>query len=347
MQQHSKSIQLLLMMLLASVVLFVLNLAIGSVSVPLSQVFSAFFHSEAQPLTTYELIVLESRWPQAITALLTGAGLSVAGLLLQTLFRNPLAGPGILGISAGASLGVALLSMFSGFGSLAVFSGMLQHVGLIAAALLGAFATLFLVLLFASYVKSNVSLLIIGLMVGYMVSSVIGFLQFVGHQQQVHSFILWGLGSFSRVGNENMAVFSSLIVLGVLLSSFFVKPLNAMLLGESYAANLGVSVRKLRIFLILLAGLLTAVSTAYTGPIAFIGLAVPLLSRSLFRTSDHKVLLPAIIVTGTSVALLCNLLARLPFLNQALPINIVTSVFGAPLVIWFLIRNTKTSPEVS
>ncbi|OYT17607.1 MAG: iron ABC transporter [Bacteroidetes bacterium 4572_77] len=337
-----KSIWGLVFMLALSLVLFVLNLLLGSVPIPMEDIFHVFFGDLESVQATHRLIILESRWPQALTALLTGAGLSVAGLLLQTLFRNPLAGPGILGISAGASLGVALLTMLSGFGSGMFINHFLQNFSLIAAAFLGAFFSLAVVLFFATKVKNNISLLIIGIMMGYAVSSLIGFLQFIGEQQQVHAFILWGLGSFSQVGNSNMPIFSSLILVSILWSLFLTKPLNALLLGENYAANLGVSVKRTRLILIILAGILTAVTTAYTGPIAFIGLAVPHLSRSIFKTSNHKILLPAIILTGMAVALSCHLLARLPFFNQALPINIVTSIFGAPIVIWFLVRNNRS-----
>ncbi len=341
MSNFSKSVKLLLLLLLINVVLFALNLVFGSVSIPFSEVWTALLSSKEGDHSTYQLIILESRLPQAFTALLTGAALSVAGLLLQTLFRNPLAGPGILGISAGASLGVAVLTMFSGIGSGLLFSGIFLHFSLVVAAFIGAFLTLALVLLFASFVKNNISLLIIGIMVGYAVSSLIGFLQFLGHQQDVHSFVLWGLGSFSKVGTEELPIYSSIVIIGVLTSLLFVKPLNALLLGEHYASNLGIHVKRVRIFIILLAGLLTAVATAYTGPIAFIGLAVPHLTRMVFNTSEHKILLPGLILNGMAIALACNLISRLPMLEQAIPINIVTSAFGAPLVIWFLVRNNR------
>jgi len=341
MANFSKSVKLLILIVLINLLLFALNLVFGSVSIAFSEVWTSLFPNQGDAYSTHSLIILESRLPQAITALLTGAALSVAGLLLQTLFRNPLAGPGILGISAGASLGVAILTMFSGLGTGLLFSGIFSHFSLVFAAFIGAFLTLALVLLFASFVKNNISLLIIGIMVGYAASSLIGFLQFLGHQQDVHSFVLWGLGSFSQVGSEQLPVYSTIVIIGVLLSLLFVKPLNAFLLGEHYASNLGIRVKRVRIAIILLAGLLTAVATAYTGPIAFIGLAVPHLTRMIFNTSEHKILLPGLILNGMAVALACNLIARLPMLDQAIPINIVSSAFGAPLVIWFLIRNNR------
>ncbi len=340
---QSKSIRLIIAILGLNIVLFFANLIFGSINIPFSDVMETLFSTAVDNENISSLIILSSRLPQAITALLTGAALSVAGLLMQTLFRNPLAGPGILGISAGASMGVAILTLLGGASSLVLISSYLQQFSIVIAAFIGAFSTLGLVLLFARFVKSNVSLLIIGLMIGYAVSSFIGFLQFISHEQQVHSFVIWGLGSFSQVSMNQMALFSTLILSGIFASFFFVKPLNLMLLGEHYAENLGVNVKKLRVSLIVIAGLLTAVATAYTGPIAFIGLAVPHLSRMIFKTSEHKILLPGIILTGMAIALSCNLIARLPSLEQAIPINTVTSLFGAPLVIWFLIKNNRVN----
>ena len=336
----SKSYKLLIAIFILDIVLIALNLLYGSVSIPFKEVVSVFF-SSGNELSTSRMILFESRWPQTITALLSGAALSVAGLLMQTLFRNPLAGPGILGISSGASLGVAILTMLGGAGSVVAFSGVLQSFSIVLAAFIGAFLTLALVLFFASFVKNNTSLLIIGMMVGYGVSSVIGFLQFAAGQQQLHSFVIWGLGSFSHVSNVQLPLYSIIIISGILFSFVFVKPLNALLLGDHYAANLGVQVKKLRIGLIIISGLLTAIVTAYAGPIAFIGLAVPHLTRMLFNTSDHRILMPALVLNGMAIALACNFISRLPSLDQALPINIVTSVFGAPLVIWFLVKNNR------
>lgn len=336
-----KSNKLLILVFAINILLFALNLISGSVHIPINEIWDVLFSSSSESNSVYHAIIIESRLPQTITALLTGAALSVAGLLLQALFRNPLAGPGILGISAGASLGVALLTLVSGFTSFALFSGFVVHLGLVFSAFIGAFATLTLVLVFASFVKNNISLLIIGIMVGYGVSSMIGFLQFLGHQKDVHSFVLWGLGSFSQVSKEQLVFYSSVVIIGVLLSLLFVKPLNALLLGEHYAANLGINIKRVRVFLIILAGLLTAVATAYTGPIAFIGLAIPHLTRMIYNTSEHKILLPGLILNGMAIAMACNLVARLPMMEQAIPINIVTSAFGAPLVIWFLVKNNR------
>jgi len=343
---HS-SVQLIIGLIFLNILLLFANLLFGSVSIPFTDVISSLFSSDTADNNIHQLIIIESRLPQAITALLTGAALSVAGLLMQTLFRNPLAGPGILGISSGASLGVALLSLLGGGAVSMILPGFLGNMPIILAAFLGSFLTLGLVLLFAQFVKNNVSLLIIGIMIGYTVSSMIGFLQFISHEQKVHAFVIWGLGSFSHVSNEQLGLYSLVIGLGVLSSLFFVKPLNLLLLGENYASNLGVNMKRLRISLIVLSGILTAVATAYTGPIAFIGLAVPHLSRLIFKTSEHKILLPGIIFTGMAIALLCNLISRLPSLEQAIPINTVTSIFGAPLVIWFLVKNSRLKINAS
>jgi len=336
---RTKHFLLFIVLIFANMVLFAVNIVYGSVSIPMDDIFSILFSSQELSTQGYALIITQTRLPQAITAILTGAALSVAGLLLQTLFRNALAGPGILGVSAGASLGVAVLVLISGFSSSIFLSDMIFQYGIILFAFIGAFLSLALVLFFASIVRNNTSLLIVGIMVGYAVSSIIGFLQFMGHQEQVHAFVIWGLGSFSHTTSDQLPLFALIVALGLLLGFYFVKPLNALLLGEDYASNLGVKVKQSRFALILISGLLTAVATAYAGPIAFIGLAVPHLTRMVFLTSDHKVLLPALVFMGSAVALSCNLIARLPAFDQAIPINIVTAVFGAPLVIWLLATN--------
>lgn len=321
-------------------ILFVLNLFLGSVSIPF-EAFLEVMKYNSDTGNIYQTIIYESRIPQALTAVMVGASLSVAGLLMQTLFRNPLAGPGILGVSSGASLGVAIFTLLGGFGLSSVMGILLMEMNLLLAASIGSFLTLGLVLLASNHIKNNVSLLIIGLMIGYLASSLIGFLQFISHQQQIHTFVLWGLGSFSNVGSEQIPILSILSIIGIGISFLFIKPLNLLLLGENYASNLGVDLKRTRFFLILIAGLLTAVSTAYAGPIAFIGLAVPHLSRSLFKESDHKVLLPGIVLTGMAIALSCNLISKIPGFEQAIPINTITSLFGAPLVVYYIIKSNR------
>lgn len=321
--------------------LIFLNLAIGSVSIP----FAVFLHFFDNHIPENEIvwrhIIFESRIPQVVTAILAGSSLGLAGLQMQTLFRNPLAGPSILGISSGASLGVALLTLSSGIGAGFIGSNVLNEIGIHLAAFIGAFFVLFIVLMAAKKVKNNASLLIIGIMVGYAVSSIIGLLNFVGQQGEVHAFVIWGLGSFANVQNSQLFLFIALIFPALVLSVLLMKPMNAMLLGESYAQNLGVNLKKVRWQLILLSGYLTAIITAYAGPIAFIGLATPHLARLLFKSSDHKRLIPAVLLIGILVALACNLLARMPFFQDVLPINVITSLFGAPLVIYLIVKRKQ------
>lgn len=315
-----------------------LNLAIGSVSIPSAVFFHLFDANIKENETVWRHIIYESRLPQTITAILAGSSLGLAGLQMQTLFRNPLAGPSILGISSGASLGVALVTLGSGIGGVFIGRNLLSGIGIHLAAFIGAFLVLFIVLMAAKKVRNNASLLIIGIMVGYAVSSIIGLLNFVGQQGEVHAFVIWGLGSFSNVQNSQLGLFVALIFPALILSTLLMKPMNAMLLGDAYARNLGVNLKQIRWQLILLSGFLTAIITAYTGPIAFIGLATPHLARLLFKTSDHKRLIPAVLLIGVVVALACNLLARMPFFQDVLPINVITSLFGAPLVIYLIVK---------
>lgn len=322
-------------------VLAFLNLLIGSVSIPVEVFLHLFDIHIPENQKVWHHIIFESRIPQAITAILAGSSLGLAGLQMQTLFRNPLAGPSILGISSGASLGVALLTLGSGIGLGFMGSGLWNEIGIHLAAFLGAFFILFVVLMAAKKVKSNASLLIIGIMVGYAVSSIIGLLNFVGQEGEVHAFVIWGLGSFANVQNSQLILFIALIVPALVLSLLLMKPMNAMLLGEAYAQNLGVNIKQVRWQLILLSGYLTAIITAYAGPIAFIGLATPHLARLLLKSSDHKKLIPAVILLGIIVALACNLLARLPFFQSVLPINVITSLFGAPLVIYLIVKRKQ------
>lgn len=324
-----------------SIFLMFLNLAIGSVSIPLDFFGRYFNQTFSESDAIWRHIIIESRWPQSITAILAGSALGLAGLQMQTLFRNPLAGPSILGISSGASLGVALITLSSGLGSVFIGTNILQGIGIHLAAFAGAFGVLFIVLLTARKVKSNASLLIIGLMVGYAVSSIIGLLNFLGQQGEVQAFVIWGLGSFSNVQNQQLGLFIAMVLPALLFSVLLMKPMNAMLLGDAYAQNLGVNLKQKRWQLILLSGYLTAIITAYTGPIAFLGLATPHIARLLFKTSDHKLLLPGVLLLGAIVALFCNLLARLPFLQDVLPINVITSMFGAPLVIYLIIKRKQ------
>lgn len=315
---------------------FGLNISFGTVWVPFYEILSLLGGAE-NVNRSWEIIIVNYRLPQALTAFFAGGGLAFAGLLMQTLFRNPLAGPSVLGISSGSSLGVAILVLLFG-GTIGSF-GLAYNIAVSFAALAGASIVLVAILALSRLIKSNVSLLIAGIMIGYLTSSVVGILNVFSEAQNIKSFMLWGLGSFSEVGWDNIPLFISFVLIGLISGLFISKPLNAILLGEHYAFYLGVNLETYRIIIILISGFLTAIVTAWCGPIAFIGLASPHLARAIFKTSDHKVLLPGVFLIGGLICLVCNLIARLPGSDSVLPINTITSAFGAPIVIWYIARN--------
>ena len=322
------------------VVLFVLNLAMGSVSIPLADVWAVLTGNvTGEASDTWRFIIIESRLPQAIMALMGGAALAVSGLLLQTTFRNPLAGPSILGISDGANLGVAAVLLYFG-GSLSQVTDwpISGYAAIILAAFVGASLILSLIIYFSAKVKNNVMLLIIGIMIGYLTSSLISILNYYASTDKVHAFVMWGLGNFSGVSLEQLPFFSICTISGLLLSLLLVKPLNALLLGERYAANLGIRVKRARLFILICTGLLTATTTAFCGPVSFIGLAVPHMARLLLGSSNHTLLVPVTMLTGACVALLCNILMVIPGSNQILPLNAVTPMLGAPVIIYVIIN---------
>jgi len=316
------------------VLLFLLNLALGSVSIPLNSIIKICLEGDMSEPIWFN-IVTKSRIPQSLTAAIAGAGLSVSGLLMQTVFRNPLAGPSVLGISSGASLGVALIVLLSGsLGGVALSSlGILGEVAVTLGAILGSFAIMILIAYVSQRVKGNVTLLIIGVMIGYVVNAVIGVLKYFSVEEDIKAYVFWGLGSFSRISPSQVPLFVVLILVLLLLSFLLIKTLNLMLLGESYARSLGLNIKRARLLVITTSGALVALVTAFCGPIIFLGLAVPHLCRSLFQTSDHRILVPTSILLGSAIALLCNLIARLPGFEGALPINSVTALIGAPVVI--------------
>jgi len=322
-------------------ILFLANLFVGSVNIPVSEIITILTGGEAQK-KTWEYIVMEVRLPQGITALLTGGGIAVSGLLLQTAFRNPLADPGILGISAGASLGVAVVILLFGgiIGNMASFS-MSASMTVVAGAFIGAIIILAIIIAFSSVVKNNVMLLIIGIMVGYLTSSVISLLKYWSSSEQVFSYVIWGMGDFSGVSLAQLPFYSVTVFVGIFISVLLIKPLNALLLGERYASNLGLNIKRIRFLLLICAGLLTAVTTAYCGPVAFIGLAVPHMARLMLGTSNHNSLLPVTILTGAVLALLCNLISVLPGSAGLIPLNAITPVFGAPVIIYVIVNQKK------
>ena len=323
------------------VVLFAANLLYGSVKIPVSEVFHILLGGDSAQ-ASWSYIIWESRLPQALTALLTGAALAASGLMLQTAFNNPLAGPDILGINSGAGLGAAIvLLLFGGImpaGNL-LFSGSLA---LVAAAFAGAIIVTLLILLFASRLRSHTMLLIIGMMIGYIVSSVVSLLNFFSTAEGVQSYMMWGMGNFGGVSRTQLPLFCGFIFVGLAIAVSLVKPLNALLLGDRYARNLGINVRRTRALLLLSTGLLVAVTTAYCGPINFIGLAVPHIARLILGTGNHRILMPATLLTGSLIALLCNLISILPGDHGLLPLNAITPIIGAPVIIYVIMSRRKS-----
>lgn len=318
--------------------LMLLNVVWGTVTIPMGEVMSIIMGKESDN-AAWNNIVWVSRIPQAITATLAGASLAAAGLLLQTLFRNPLADPSILGISTGANLGVAILVLALS-GSM-IFGTLVGFAASILAAFAGSVGVLFIILYFSTRIKNTAMLLIIGIMVGYIASSIISVLNFYASKENIQIFVVWGLGDFSSVTWKEMPIFVLASLFGVGMALLQIKPLNALLLGESYASNLGINVKRSRLLILIATGLLTAVVTAFCGPISFIGLAVPHVARMLLGTSNHKTLLPATILLGAVVALVCNILTTLPGEGGIIPINAVTSMLGAPVVIYVILNRKK------
>ncbi len=322
---------------LVIVVLFILNLMMGSVSIPVEDTIRILM-GEGSVKPSWQYIILESRMPQALTAILCGGALAASGLMLQTAFRNPLAGPSIFGINSGAGLGVALVMLFLG-GSISAGSVSLSgFVAVLTAAFVGAMAVMTLIFFFSTIVRNHVMLLIIGIMIGYISNSAISLLNFFATDEGVRSYMVWGMGSFGGVSMRMMPVFASITLLGLVGCLLLIKPLNALMLGDRYAENLGVNIIRTRNWLLIVTGILTAVTTAFCGPIAFIGLAVPHITRLLLTTDNHRSLLPATILMGAVIALLCNLITVLPGETGVIPLNAVTPLIGAPVIIYVIIK---------
>ena len=332
-----------IILLVSIAVLLVVNLFLGTVRIPVSEILTILVGGDAAEIPTN--IVLQSRLPQALTAIVAGAGLAVSGLQMQTVFRNPLAGPSVLGISNGSALGVAFVVLLSGrLGGVALSRlGYLGEAAMSVAAIVGALAVLTLILWISQKVRGNVTLLIIGVMIGYLANAIIGVLKFLSPEEDVKTFVVWGLGSFSRVSGDEMVLFIVIMCILLPLAFLLVKPMNLLMLGDRYAANLGLNIRRARRLVIISSGVLVAIVTAYCGPIMFIGLAVPHLARALFRTSDHRVLLPGTALCGAALALLCNLIARMPGFEGALPVNSVTALVGAPVIAAVLFRRRQSA----
>ena len=329
----SRSIILFFILLLLTLALFLVDLAWGSIHISLREIVSVFFGKGADGINSE--ILLNFRLPKAITAVLAGTSLSVAGLMMQTLFRNPLADPYILGVSSGASLGVALVMMAAAFLPIAfVNSGW----ALIVAAITGASIVLVLVVGVSFKVNNAVSLLIVGIMFGTIAGSFVSVLQNFSNPDAIKLFVIWSLGSLSAVTWSYMRVLFPVVLLGLVLAFYLQKKLDGLLLGENYARGLGISIARTRFLIVLATGLLAGSITAFTGPIAFVGVAIPHIARGLFRTFIHKILLPACLLLGASLLLICDIISQLP--TYTLPINTISALFGAPIIIWIILKRT-------
>lgn len=317
-----------------------LNISLGSVSIPFKDIFTVFFGGNASK-NSWQTIIINYRIPKALTAILVGSGLSVSGLLMQTLFRNPLAGPFVLGISSGASLGVALLILSTGFLSSIFGIISISNWSLAIASSLGAFLVLLAVMVTANRIKNTMSILIIGLMFGSLTSAIINILSYFSTSEQIQQYQFWGFGSLGNLSWHELLIFGSIYTLALVASFGIIKPLNSLLLGENYAKSLGINITRSRNLILLITCLLTGVITAFAGPIAFIGLAVPHIAKLFFTTSNHKILLPATAILGAIILLICDSIAQVPTTEYTLPINAITSLFGAPVVIWLLVRKKK------
>ena len=321
------------------VLLSIANVLWGSLDIPIKDVWQILCGNEIEGHPAWSIIVLQGRVPQMLTALLTGTALGTCGLLLQTAFRNPLAGPSILGIDSGANLGVAIVLLLLGgtasIGSLTIGG----HLLVVVAAMVGALTIMALLMLLSRLLRSQVMLLITGVIISYVTGSVIQLLNYSATEQGVHSLVIWGMGNFASVGIERLPIFCTLSCIGLLLALLLIKPLDALLLGDRYAENLGIRIGRVRQMLLLVTGLLTATTTAFCGPISFIGLAVPHLARLTLGTSYHRMLMPATMLIGANLTLACNLLSTLPRDGSIIPISVITPLIGAPVVLHVILKN--------
>lgn len=311
--------------------LFLANILYGAISIPVEEIWAILTNS-SQVNESWKIIVTESRLPQAITALLSGSALAISGLLLQTLFRNPLAGPSILGISDGANLGVAIAMLALG----GQIGGLGGYMTIALSALIGAMVILSIIIYFSGKVRSNILLLIIGIMVGYLVSSSISILNYYASADKVHKFVMWGMGDFSSVSLDKLPFFAIILIIGLVMALMLSKPMNALLMGENYASNLGVNIKRVRTAILINTGILVAIVTAFCGPISFIGIAVPHISRLIIGSANHRHLIPVTLLTGGAIALICNILTIIPGSNTILPLNAITPLFGAPVILYVI-----------
>ena len=329
-----------ILLILILIIVALINISLGSVYIPLKGIIATLFNGEVEK-ESWKSIIIHYRLPKAITAIIVGSGLSISGLLMQTLFRNPLAGPFVLGISSGASLGVAILILGASFLGANITSYAFTNWGLAIAASLGSFLVLSAVMLAALKVRNTMSILIIGLMFGSLTSAIISVLAYFSSASELQQYMFWSFGSLGNLSWKEITALFSVCFVGITLIAFIIKPLNSLLLGENYAKSMGVNVKQTRNITLITTSLLTGVITAFSGPIAFIGLAVPHLTKLIFSTSNHRTLLPAVAICGAIIMLICDSIAQLPNSEFTLPINAITSLFGAPIIIWLLVRKRK------
>lgn len=322
------------------VLLFVINISLGSVSIPLKEVFSSLTGGHASK-ETWQYIIINYRLPKAITAVLVGMGLSISGLLMQTLFRNPLAGPYVLGLSSGASLGVATVILGASLLPPFLATLIVSPYGVVLASSLGSFTVLLAVLAVSHRLRDTMAILIVGLMFGSLTSAIVGTLTYFSTAEQLQKFTFWSLGNLGNLSWTSISLLFICVAIGLLLSIFSIKPLNSLLLGENYAKSLGLNYKKSRVIIIFATSILAGSITAFAGPIAFIGLAVPHIAKLVFQTSNHNVLFWSTLLFGAITMLICDSISQMPGSDITLPINAVTSIFGAPIVIWLLIRKRK------
>lgn len=327
-------------LIIAAFALFIVNISLGSISIPLKDVFKSLTGAEASK-ESWQYIILNYRLPKAITAVLVGMGLATSGLLMQTLFRNPLAGPYVLGLSSGASLGVATIILGASILPASISAFLLSSYGIVLASSSGSFLVLLAVLAVSYRLKDTMAILIVGLMFGSLTSAVVNTLTYFSTAEELQKFTFWSLGSLGNLSWTAITVLFIAVLIGLTLSLVSIKSLDALLLGENYAKSMGLNYKKSRLLIILATSVMAGSITAFAGPIAFIGLAVPHISKLVFQTSNHKVLFWSTLLFGAIIMLICDSISQVPGKDFSLPINAVTSLFGAPIVIWLLVRKKK------
>ncbi|BCY29637.1 iron ABC transporter permease [Flavobacterium okayamense] len=335
--QHKILFSILIILM---VTLFIFNISLGSVTIPTNEIIKGLIGQRMEK-ESWEIILFQFRFPKAITAVFVGFGLSISGLLMQTLFRNPLAGPYVLGLSSGASLGVAFVILGSTLLPATIATFFLSSYGLTLASALGSFTVLSAVLIVAKRLKDTMAILIVGLMFSSFTSAIVSILSYFSTAEQLQKYTFWSLGSISNLSWKEVVILIFLVSFGILLSILVIKPLNALLLGERYAKSIGVNFKKTRFIIIIATSVLAGSITALVGPIAFIGLAIPHMAKLFFKTSNHSILLFGTLLLGGILMLICDSIAQLPGSDLTLPINAITSIFGAPIIIWLLVRKRK------